>query len=161
MLKTRAILATTMIFSIIICLPAAFSQSEDDEQAIREVHELHHQALNAGDAQAHASYFTDDAVLMPPNEPAVVGKAAILSWDQATFQIYTVQLSTVSIDRVIISGDSAITQSTYSAKLITKGKGNSVWGENKSIHVYKKQADGSWKIVYDIWSNSGPLSYAE
>jgi ketosteroid isomerase-like protein len=42
-------------------------------------------AANAGDADAMAALFTDDGILMLPNEPSVIGKEAIRSHLQAHF----------------------------------------------------------------------------
>lgn len=42
-------------------------------------------AANAGDAAAMAALFTDDGILMLPNEPSVIGKEAIRSHLQAHF----------------------------------------------------------------------------
>jgi hypothetical protein len=42
-------------------------------------------AANAGDAAAMAVLFTDDGILMLPNEPSVIGKEAIRSHLQAHF----------------------------------------------------------------------------
>ncbi len=42
-------------------------------------------AANAGDAAATAALFTDDGILMLPNEPSVIGKEAIRSHLQAHF----------------------------------------------------------------------------
>ena len=56
-----------------------------DVAAIKRVIDDWVAATNAGDAVAGASLFTDDGILMLPNEPAVIGKEAIRSHLQAHF----------------------------------------------------------------------------
>ena len=56
-----------------------------DVAAIRMVLDDWVAAANAGDAAAMAVLFTDDGILMLPNEPPVIGKQAIRSHLQAHF----------------------------------------------------------------------------
>ena len=48
-------------------------------EAINEVHEEHRSAINSGDVDRAIAVFTDDAVLMSPDQPVAVGKDAIQS----------------------------------------------------------------------------------
>ena len=56
-----------------------------DVAAIKMVLEDWVAAANAGDAAAMAALFTDDGILMLPNQPSVIGKEAIRSHLQAHF----------------------------------------------------------------------------
>ena len=56
-----------------------------DVAAIKRVIDHWVAAANAGDAVAGASLFTDDGILMLPNQPSVIGKEAIRSHLQAHF----------------------------------------------------------------------------
>ncbi len=55
------------------------------------------------------------------------------------------------------SGDMAFVQGTYTASM--KGPdGKAVSDTGKYLEVWKKQADGSWKAVEDIWNSDMPMT---
>jgi ketosteroid isomerase-like protein len=56
-------------------------------------------------------------------------------------------------------GDLAYAVGTYRATLTPKKTGGKPMPteEGKYVEVLKKQADGSWKIVYDMWSSNAPM----
>lgn len=56
------------------------------------VHQLHQafiSAINTNNADAILALCTEDVVFLPPNEPAVVGKAAARQWLDAYLNTYT------------------------------------------------------------------------
>ena len=61
------------------------TQTEADVEVLHSVRETHDGAVNAGDLEAYLAVFAEDAVLMPPNEPPVVGKEATRAWAQGLF----------------------------------------------------------------------------
>ncbi len=50
--------------------PEPAPTTEADVAAINRVHDEYTNALNAGDAAAYVALLTEDAVVMPPNQPA-------------------------------------------------------------------------------------------
>ena len=121
-----------------------------DEQAIRDQETVAQQAWAAKDTDKVASLYADDATVMLPDTPVMTGKAAI----SAAFKgagsdpNFSLSLQTTSVD-VSKGGDLGYVRGTYmvhqsdpKTKKATMEKGNYVL-------VYKKQADGSWKIVAD------------
>jgi ketosteroid isomerase-like protein len=53
------------------------------------------------------------------------------------------------------SGDLAYTQGAY---LLTApdAKGKPMTDHGKTLEIWKKQADGSWKCIADMWSSNLP-----
>jgi hypothetical protein len=51
-----------------------------DATALRAALRAYLDAANAGDAARWAAVYAEDAVMMPPNSPAVEGRAAVESW---------------------------------------------------------------------------------
>ena len=64
-----------------------------DLKALDTVRDRHVAALNAGDAQAWAAQFTDDAVQMPPNAPGNVGRENIASWSKGFLDQFHVRFA--------------------------------------------------------------------
>ncbi|HSM35198.1 MAG TPA: SgcJ/EcaC family oxidoreductase [Longimicrobiales bacterium] len=108
-------------------------------------------AIVEGDVDAFAAVLAEDAVYMPPGEPAVSGKAAIRSWFESFLEVVSVDGSYPSSE-VNITGDWAIER--YTADLtLTPADGSEPMREvGKGIHVYRRGPDGSWKLTYDIWN---------
>jgi len=119
------------------------------EAAIRANSIAWSQAATAKDLDKVVSFYADDAVEMPNQAPALKGKDNIrktwgpllappgpgLSW----------QTSSVEVAR---SGELAYETGNYNFVTIDKkGKTNDLKG--KYVVVWKKQSDGSWKVVVD------------
>ena len=114
---------------------------------------------NAGDAAGLAGLYTDDAVLMPPNQEAVTGNQAIESWFQTTFDQFTIEF-TLASDELEVVGDLAFDGGAYVIALTPQADGEAMEETGKYILILRKQVDGSWKLVRDIWNSNNPLSGA-
>jgi len=130
--------------------------SAQDEAAVRAVDVEWARAATAGDGDALTALYASDATLLPPNEPVVKGEAVKKYNDDMTnsFSGPTELTTTVVEGR----GDLAYAVGIYRASLTPKKAGAKPLPteEGKYVEVLKKQADGSWKIVYDMWSPNAP-----
>jgi ketosteroid isomerase-like protein len=97
---------------------------------------------------------TDDAVYLPPNEPAIVGKEALRPWIEGYFQAYRTHWEKETLE-VIATGDWAIEYAAERSKDIPVGDGDALEDVGKGIVIYRRQADGSWKVARDIWNSDG------
>ncbi len=71
----------------VACQPGAAPLSDQDVTAIRSLGESYAQAVLAMDADAAAALYADDAIEMPSNEPATVGREAIRERYTGAFQL--------------------------------------------------------------------------
>jgi uncharacterized protein (TIGR02246 family) len=130
--------------------------SAEDEAAVRAIDTEWARAASAGDGSAVAALYASDATVLPPMEPILQGEAAKKYWVDFTnaFTGPTELTTTVAEGR----GDLAYVVGTYRSTLTPKKAGAKALPteEGKYVEVLKKQADGSWKIVYDIWSPNAP-----
>lgn len=113
--------------------------------------------FNRGDAAAAAAAYTYNAIVMPPNEPPIEGKQAIEK--SLTELISKLQLSNLqlSISEVDVQGDTAIVRGAYSSNITVPGMDVPMEDRGKTLTVWKKQADGSWKLHRDIWNSNMPI----
>jgi ketosteroid isomerase-like protein len=133
--------------------PAVDTKAAED--AVRAADAAWSKAAAALDVAAAGSYYADDAVVMPPNSPIVNGKAAA----QQAWAAMLVPGNSVSWTASTVtsagSGDLVYVQGTYTASM--KGpNGKAMADQGKYLEVWKKQADGSWKAVEDIWNSDMP-----
>jgi uncharacterized protein (TIGR02246 family) len=131
------------------------SGSKVDLEAIDRVREAHVAALNAGDAAAWAAQFADDAVQMPPNAPANLGKAKIKSWSQGFLDQFDVKFA-LDVDEVRTLGEWAFERGGYTISLNSKAGGPQMQDTGKYITVYQRNSGDTWQMARDIWNSSAP-----
>jgi uncharacterized protein (TIGR02246 family) len=129
-----------------------------DVQALKDTEAAWLKVWVAKDLEKTVSYYADDASVLMPNAPAANGKDAIRAalkpfFDDPNFAI-TFQGSRIEVAK---SGDLGYGQVTYTATMTDPKSKKPVTEKGKGVTVYKKQADGSWKGVADIWNADTPL----
>jgi uncharacterized protein (TIGR02246 family) len=127
--------------------------SDVDRAAIEEVTAEFTRHARAGDFAAVAALYTPDAVLMSPNAPSAVGRAAIQAALEAFPPLSEFELTSVSVDG---SGDVAYVQGTYRLTM-TLPDSSSVTDTGKFIEIRRRQADGRWLLSHDIFNSDLPL----
>ena len=120
-----------------------------DEAAIRAATTAMEQRVSAKDLDKIVGDYEDGAVLFAPKAPASVGKAAIQGGWQGLLTVpglkMTLKISEVNVAH---SGDLAVERGSFAVDTTDKdGKANTETGQ--LVIVWRKQADGSWKIVAD------------
>lgn len=112
-------------------------------------------AFNARDPVALAALYTEDAVLMPPNEPPVRGNAAIRVWfDQALPRLGAIRLDPTSTR---VERDLAVQVGTFQITLGTASGGAVEVGERAGKYVLiLTRAEGRWAIFADLWNLDQP-----
>lgn len=98
------------------------------------------------------SYWADDAIVMSPGQPAIKGKNAIREMIAGASKIPGFRISWEPISVVVSkSGDMAymIEQNQIT---VNDSLGKPVTEFNKSVTIWRKETDGSWKNIVDIWN---------
>lgn len=153
----RIVLLVTLGVSFLIAGCQRISDAHAaDEAAIRAADATTLKAAQAKDVDRVISNYADDAVWLPPGEPVVQGKTAIRAgWSQF---LATPGLSIDwHIEKVDVAraGDMAYTFYKYELK-IQGQDGNVSTDHGKDLAVWKKQSDGSWKMVADTFNSDKP-----
>jgi uncharacterized protein (TIGR02246 family) len=132
--------------------PAALS--ERDVAAIQAADSTFMTAANAGNVDAIAAVYADDAVLLPPNAPAQRGRDAIRTFWGGLLKTYTLKFE-VGSDLVEGRGDLAYNVGHYRFTAVPKDKANpGMADEGKFVEILKKQPDGSWKYAVDMYNSN-------
>jgi ketosteroid isomerase-like protein len=133
------------------CRPSA---PESDLKAINTLQRQVDSAIMAGDTESYVALIADDAVLMPPNAPPVIGKDAIRSWNQVMSQRFRMQAYKPLNDEVILAGKWAFRRATADWTLVPVAGGEPMHDSGKFIIIYERQANGSWRVARDIWNSN-------
>jgi uncharacterized protein (TIGR02246 family) len=118
------------------------------------------EAFNAKDAAKVASFYTEDAVLMPPNEARVSGRSNIEAWFKKSIEQGLTNLR-LSPTESSTAGGQAFEAGTYTLTVgsgssqTTGGGGSSVNDKGKYVVVWKR-AGSDWKLAYDIFNSDLP-----
>jgi uncharacterized protein (TIGR02246 family) len=131
-----------------------------DERAVREADAAWSKAWAAKDVEGYLSFIADDAIELPSNAPMLTGKESMrkgLSEEMAKpgFAL-SWQASKVEASR---GGDLAYSIGTYQGTM-NDAKGKLVTERGKYVTLWKKQSDGKWKVVVDIYNSDLPAPEA-
>ena len=160
-------LETMKARSMVICLLAASACAQTESVDVgAEVSELMRisrewsEVAAEGDIEATLAYWADDAVMMVPGLPPLRGKAAIREYVEAGAQVPGFSIRWEPLEaHVSASGDMGyvIERNQFTMQDST---GAVVTESNKTVTVWRRQADGTWKNVIDMW-NADPTAWDE
>lgn len=127
-------------------------------KAVKEANQAREAAIEAGDITGYLAAYLDDAVWMPPHAPEIVGK------ENAAVRLKQV-LDQVSVDQVIqdeehvmMSTDHVAERGKYAFSVTPKAGGAPRQETGNFMVIWKKDADGKWKIGWEMWTTARPVA---
>jgi ketosteroid isomerase-like protein len=128
------------------------------ERTLRDLDAQWSKAAAAKDLERTIAYYSDDAIVLPPNAASAATNEAIrnvwkdllatpglvITWEPATVQLAK------SAEMAWVSGTYDLTMNDPSGKSIND--------RGKYLEVWEKQADGNWKCRADMWNSDLPVS---
>ena len=150
---------------LVVCLLAFSSACQNqatgdtrsaDEAALKSLDDEWSKAIGSRDVEKTISYYTDDAVLMPPNIPTLTGKEAIRSLWKSMLGSPSFSGGWKAVKGVVArSGDLAYVSGNY--EFTEKDdSGKPITDKGKYLDVWRKQFDGSWKCVAGMFNSDLP-----
>lgn len=139
------------------CSSAPAPLSDADRAAIQAFDSSFMVAANAGSVEGLTALYTDSATVMPPGMPASKGTEAIRQmWTGMMAQGRpSLRLTNTMIHGL---GGLAYTTGTYHVEFAPADTAAPAPPpeDGKYLVVLRKQQDGSWKVVADIWNSDAP-----
>jgi ketosteroid isomerase-like protein len=148
-----AVLAAAGAFAVLFSASPALAAGIDaNAKALAKLDDDWSKAAATKDADRVASFYAEDAIAYPPNEPAAVGRPAAKKVWASYFADPSFKISWKTDHAgVSKSGDLGFTAGTYEDSF--KGPdGKLVSEKGKYVCTWKKQKDGTWKAIHDIWN---------
>jgi len=144
-----------LIFVFQLACSQLADKEAEKEKLLQTDKEFAQFSVNNGAAEAFNEYLTDDALQLPAGNNPVQGVENIYNRMKDNQGNYVLDWSPQYAE-VAKSGDMGYTWGTYSlAYKDENGEEQKSYG--KYLNVWKKQADGKWKVAVDIGNDSpGP-----
>lgn len=115
-------------------------------------------AARQQDLDRSISFMADDAVMFPPASAPIVGKSAIREYMASAFATPGFSVTWDPEEAVVAeSGDLAYTRA-HSVYTVPAAAGGSQTVYAKGVAIWRKNADGEWRCVVDIWNEAPPPS---
>lgn len=122
-----------------------------DEAALKADPGAWMESYNAGNADAIAEHYTDDALLMAPGAPAQQGKAAIrefIAADIVKSKAAGLKFNNGDATGVGVSGDMGWVSGVFT---VTDASGATI-DAGKYLSVFRR-TNGQWKLIRDTWNS--------
>jgi uncharacterized protein (TIGR02246 family) len=128
-----------------------------DQAAIAKVRAAYQTAAGSQDGAAIAKLYAPNGVEMPPNAPAVKGRAAIEAFHKAFGQQFMMHGMTITSTEAKVTGNNAYDIGTYKQGLMPMKGGAVVDDTGKYVVLLEKDASGNWWITHSIYNSDVPL----
>jgi len=135
------------------CQPASPDLQAEGE-ALMQLSRDWSDLVATGDLEAIMVYWAEDAVMLPPDMPAMEGKAAIRGFVEAAMGVpgFGIRWEPVSV-HVAGGGDMAY-MIERNVTTLSDSLGDPLESYGKVVTVWRKGPDGSWKNVVDMWNGA-------
>ncbi len=148
-MRTRLLVVPSLL-ALIGC--RAHTDAAGERVAILHADQEWANAAASKDVERTVSFWAEDAVVFPPDQPAIRGKDSIRAYVLASFKMpgFAVRWQTTELT-VSPGGDLAYGSGTNVVTL-NGPDGKPVTLAGKAVTVWRKGSDGDWKCVVDIWN---------
>ena len=129
------------------------SGTQPVEQLLRDLDAKWAKAAATKDVEQTIAFYSDDAIVFPPNATSAATKEAIRNGWKEMFAspgfVITWQPTRVQIGK---SGEMAWVSGTYELTM-NDASGKPINDRGKYLEVWEKQTDGNWKCAADMWNS--------
>ncbi len=138
---------------------AASSATETaaEKTAIISLLSAYEAALNTSNTAAVMPLYAEDGVFMPPNNQPAVGAAAIRQAYDAVFKAIKLSLKFTMAEVVQVAPNWAFARTNSAGTVTVNAAGAKAAEANQELFIFKKGADGMWKIARYSFSTTNPL----
>lgn len=127
--------------------------TDADRLAILDTIDREVAAMAQGDVDAFDGVLAADAVFLPPNTETK-GGVDLRTWVGEFLKDFDVEWLRFEHGDVATDGGMGFHTYEYEWRLTPRGGGAPTIGRGKGLHVLRRQADGAWKILREVWNAS-------
>jgi uncharacterized protein (TIGR02246 family) len=150
-----------LLLAVSACKPTVqvvVADKATDETAIRHVLDEVARTFNAGDYDGMFKLYRDDVVILSPGQPDIVGKQAWRTGLDALPKGVVMQMR-FDTQELEIAGDMAYERGTFVIEAKdAKADAFAPVVKARHVHIFKRDADGSWKGWRLIENSADPAT---
>jgi ketosteroid isomerase-like protein len=152
MARPRAIAVALCLSFLVACSTTAFDKVAEERVLLARDAEWANLASSSQDVEKIVSYWTDDALVVPPGQPAVEGKDALRAFVKASQNMPGFRIHWAS-SHVTFSSDGRLAYMRGTNETTLTGPdGKPMTIPGRAITVWRKDADEQWRCAVDIWN---------
>ena len=150
-----------LVLGLAACLGACAESGVDEDaegKALMELSREWSRVLASGDLEATLDFWSDDAVMFVPKLPMIEGKQAIREIVEAGADTpgYNISWEPMAA-HISADGDMGYLIERNVEELLDSD-GNKLVTHNKVVTIWRKDSQGHWKNVVEIWNeNPAPV----
>ncbi len=130
------------------------TNSEADCAALMQTSRDWAKAVASGDLERALAYWTDDAIVLPPDQPAVIGKPAIRDYVHQMGSLPGFSITWEPERATVSNGGDLGYMIERNRVTFMDASGQLKTQHGKAVTVWRKQDNGAWKCVIDTWNTS-------
>ncbi len=111
-------------------------------------------ALIKKDAQSAANIYTEEASILPPNEPIIIGRENIKKYWEGLIEAGLIDVKVQTLDAKS-DGDLGYEIGSYELKF-QDSTGKTYLDKGKYTEILKRKPDGNWVSIFGMWSADSP-----
>jgi ketosteroid isomerase-like protein len=126
------------------------------QDALLAAHKRLITGIKEGNTGAILLLYSDDVVLMPPNETSILGKTEAEQWLREYFQHFRIADFAPMDRHVTALGDSAVERWSYGVKIRPVAGGQTIRDEGRFLTVWERSETG-WRMKQSMWNSVQPI----
>lgn len=126
--------------------------SPSDVDRIEQIRQAFARFDTTGEVDVLAPHLADDVVFMPPERSPITGADAVETYlDEFPAETYEFDVDQPS-EQLLVGTDLAVNQASVTGTKTPVDGEDSERVSHKGVDVFRKDPDGSWKVVISIWN---------
>lgn len=150
-----ALVAVSMTVLLCSCTKPVVNHDAEGEKLMQLSRDWS-ETVASGDGEATLAVWADDATVMPPGTPAFHGKEAIGEFLEGMSKIPGFQISWEPISVHIADSGEMAYLIERNVMTMDDPSGTPVTTYGKVVTIWRKDADGNWRNVVDMWNAAPP-----
>jgi uncharacterized protein (TIGR02246 family) len=132
------------------------TETAGEKAAVMSLLSSYEAALNGSNAAAVMPLYAEDGVFMPPNNQSAVGAATVRQAYDAVFKAIKLNLKFTVAEVVQVAPNWAFARTNSAGTVTVNATGAKSAEANQELFIFKKGADGAWKIARYSFSTTNP-----
>jgi len=125
---------------------------EEDLAAISAFNQRYLGSINDEDIATLSALTTENHVMIAPNRPPIVGKAANDAVNGRAFDQFMFD-ETWSPVETVVSGDLGFQRGSYTTTATPRAGGDARTIKGTFLRIYQRQRDGAWRMTRDTFNS--------